>query len=481
MDRYKRLLSNTFIFALGTFGSKLMVYLVLPLVTSVLTTAEMGVADLLQQTGNLLLPLVSLGINNAIIRFGLDNANNPRQVFSGGVAALAVGYGVFLLIWPLAGYLFTALDYQAVADRLGLVYLFVLSSTTRSLFSNFVRSQKRVKLFAVDGMLSTALTLFFYLVFLLKLSRGIQGYIVAIVCADACSSLFLFFAAKLWQYFRISGIKWTLLSPMLRYCMPLIPSTVLWQITNVCSRYMITGTLGESASGLFAISNKLPTLIALVSTIFTEAWQISAISEQHSDSRGHFFSQVFAGYRSLIFTAASGLILICRPLMSFMVSKSFYDAWQFVPFLVMGTSFNCFVNFSGTVYMVEKRSVAMLATTVVGVVVNVLLNVFLVPVLGVQGSALATLAAYFTVFALRLVHMRRFFVMNWGLLPVLVNTLALLAQSLVLIAQPNHFYLYQVIIFLAIAVLNLSGLLATLKRLLPQKLAQKLFRSGSHE
>ena len=114
-------------------------------------------------------------------------------------------------------------------------------------------------------------------------------------------------------------------------------------------------------------------------TIFTEAWQISAISEQHSDSRAHFFSQVFAGYRALIFPAASGLIMICRPLMSFMVADSFFDAWQFVPFLVMGTSFNCFVNFSGTLYMVEKRSVAMLCTTVAGTFSSVQVRILIGP------------------------------------------------------------------------------------------------------
>ncbi|MFR1759779.1 MAG: lipopolysaccharide biosynthesis protein, partial [Christensenellaceae bacterium] len=83
MDKYKKLVSNTVIFAIGTFSSKLLVFLLMPLYTRVLSESDYGVVDLLMQTGNLLLPLVSLGINNAIIRFGLDKSSDSREVFTG--------------------------------------------------------------------------------------------------------------------------------------------------------------------------------------------------------------------------------------------------------------------------------------------------------------------------------------------------------------------------------------------------------------
>ena len=65
-------MTNTVIFAIGTFGSKLLVYFMLPLYTSALTAAEYSVTDLIAQTANLLSPLICLGTTNSIIRFGLD-------------------------------------------------------------------------------------------------------------------------------------------------------------------------------------------------------------------------------------------------------------------------------------------------------------------------------------------------------------------------------------------------------------------------
>lgn len=147
MDKYKKLVSNTVIFAIGTFSSKLLVFLLMPLYTRVLTESDYGVVDLLMQTGNLLLPLVSLGINNAIIRFGLDKSSDSREVFTGGLATLASGYAVFLVAYPLLRWALSLAGSAAITDNIGLIYLFVLLSTTRSLFASFVRSQERVRAF----------------------------------------------------------------------------------------------------------------------------------------------------------------------------------------------------------------------------------------------------------------------------------------------------------------------------------------------
>ena len=66
MNQYKRLLSNTFIFAVGTFSSKILVILMLRFYTGVLTQDEMGVADLIIKTTSILYPVVSLSIGQAV-------------------------------------------------------------------------------------------------------------------------------------------------------------------------------------------------------------------------------------------------------------------------------------------------------------------------------------------------------------------------------------------------------------------------------
>ena len=159
MDKYKRLFSNTLIFALGTFGSKILVFFLMPLYTHVLTDAEYGISDLLQQSANLLVPLVSFGITDAVIRFGLDRRVRNSEVLTVGVVTLLGGFVLLFLCYPLLK-LIPGLD-----DYTTLLCVFVMTSSLRLLFQQFVRAKGHIKLYAVDGILSTAMTLLFTIIF----------------------------------------------------------------------------------------------------------------------------------------------------------------------------------------------------------------------------------------------------------------------------------------------------------------------------
>lgn len=240
MDKYKRLFSNTLIFAIGTFGSKLLVFFLMPLYTNVLTDAEYGTSDLLQQSANLLVPLVSFGITDAVIRFGLDRKVPNSEVLSTGLLTLLGGYVLLFLCYPILTVI------PGLDGYTNLLCIFVITSSMRLLFQQFVRAKGHIKLYAVDGILSTALTLLFTIVFLLGFDWGVNGYLAAIVCADGCSCLFLLFNGRILQYFHPSHLRgcstW---KDMLRYSIPMIPNTVFWWVTTVSSRYIITAILGE--------------------------------------------------------------------------------------------------------------------------------------------------------------------------------------------------------------------------------------------
>ena len=96
MNKYKKLLSNTLIFGIGTFSSKVMVYLLMPLYTALLSKAEYSTADLITQAANLLMPLAAIGMYDGIFRFAIDAGDRKKEVFSSGITVLLAGSGLFL-------------------------------------------------------------------------------------------------------------------------------------------------------------------------------------------------------------------------------------------------------------------------------------------------------------------------------------------------------------------------------------------------
>lgn len=459
MNKYKKLLSNTIIFGIGTFGSKILVFLLMPLYTSVLKKSDFGIVDLIIQTSNLLIPIVSLGIANAVIRFGLDRSVKKIDVFSIGLVTILWGFGIFLILIPVLRRITYISDYTA------LIYIFVLMSCLRTLCSQFVRAKEYVRLYALDGVLSTITIIIFNVLFLVVLKLGITGYVLAIVISDLLSTIFLFFSANLKRYIKLKNINRDLAKAMLKYSIPLIPATIFWWITNVSNRFIVAYSLGSEANGLFAASYKIPTIVVLISNIFMDAWQMSAVSDDDKVSRARFFSKVFNVYQSVLFLCASGIVLFSKLITKILVSNAYYPSWRYIPFLVMATTFSCLVTFLGSVYMVEKKSILTLSTTVVGAVVNVILTFLLIQKYKVNGAAFATFISYLIVFLLRANNTKSFINIKWHVSKLLLNSIIVLCQSFIMIYEIKYWLIYQIIFVIAMLILNFGLIWNNTKKL----------------
>ena len=461
MDKYKRLASNTMIFAIGTFSSKMLTFFLTRLYTAVLSKAEYGVTDLIQQSGNLLLPLVTLGIVNAVVRFGLDKGVRKSDVFTTGLLAILGGTVLLVAISPLLGGISLLSGYE------WLLCLFVLMSSLRSLCAQFVRADNRVKLFAIDGILSTVTTIAFNVLYLVVLDWGIFGFIFSIVCSDALSVLFLFFTARLGQFIRVRALDRSVSKSMLKYAVPMIPNTVLWWITNVSDRYLVAHFCGEEFNGLYAAAYKIPSLIMLASGIFMDAWQISAVTEEKE--RDSFYSRVMSMYSSLLFLMASGIILCTRVIPHILFAPQYYEAWRYIPLLVIAMVFTCIVNFLGSIYMVEKKSVRSLVTAAISAAINVVLNLWWIPSYGVNGAAAATLVCYVAVFVIRLVDTRRYIRIQWNAVRFGECSLIVLAQTVVALLQWPLWWVWEIVLCAFTVLLCGKSVLSTAMHLLKRK------------
>ncbi len=452
MNRYKKLFSTTFILGIGTFSSKLLTFLLVPLYTHILTKGEYGIVDLLVQTANLLIPLVSLGINEAILRFGIDGETDHRTVFSTGFVTIVIGFSGFCLLYPAVGLI------PGVDGYTPWIYLFVLCSMLHYLCARFTKALGHVRLYAISGVLGTALTLGLDLLFLVVFKWGILGYILAIVLSDVGTILFLTVAARLYRYLRIKTVNTRDWKAMLTYSMPLIPTTVLWWITDVSDRYIVKAVVGAEANGLYAVSYKIPTIMILLCGIFMDAWQLSVLSEKSALERKDFFTKVFSMYQSVMFLAAGGLIVFAKVITTILVSDAFYDSWRYIPVLIIATVFSCLVTFLGSIYVVEKRSKSTLWTTLLGAGVNLVGNILVIPVWGVQGAALSTAFSYGLVFLIRAVHTHTLIPMRWDMPRFVFNFVTVCVQAAVMVLEVKGWMVIEAVLLVLLAAVNFRTL-----------------------
>ncbi len=460
MNKYRQLAFNTVIFAVSTFSSKLLVFFLMPLYTRVLTTTEYGVVDLIVQTANLLLPIVSLTMGSAVIRFALDKKYSKQAVFTVGVNMLLLGFAVLIIASPLLMLLEMIRGYEP------LVVLYVMTACGRTLCTQFVRGRKLVRLFAIDGVMSTLTTIIFNVLFLVVFKMGITGYVLATITADFISIAFLFFAGRLRKFYKPRQKLRRLYSEMLKYSVPLIPTKVSWWFTNVSDRYLVTYFVSAAANGLYAVGNRVPSVVILVSTIFIDSWQLSAVGEKEGAERDRFFSNVFNSYSSVVFIIAAGLIASSKIITRILVSESFFSSWQYIPFLVIATSLSCLVTFLGSVYTVHKKSMRTLSTSMLGSISNIAINLVMIPIWGVQGAAIATLISYLLVFIVRIVDTRQFIKIKINFLKFIPMIALILIEATIMVLDIKNSEIYAFAIAAFIAAVNFKEILSMATKLL---------------
>ena len=433
-DKYSKLAGNTLIFAISSFSSKLLTLIVQPFLTYAMAEiSDLGLSKILSQYANLLIPFVSMGMSNAIIRFGLDKGNSEKQVFTNGLLTILGGFGVLVLCWPVTQFL--------------------------------------------PDMAQYGLLIYIYVLYLVGFKWGANGYLLAIISGDFVSVLFLMFTGKLWDFIELKGINKTLWKQMLHFSLPMIPAQISFWIINASDLFFVRemcdgldGHSGDAWSGLLSTGYFLPTILTTLGLIFYDAWQLSAVTEE--EGRAKFFTQIFRTYSSVLFCCAAGIIWLCRPVMHVMKSNYYY-AWHFVPFLVLASTCSCFNQFMNSVYVVNKKSQRSMVTMMAGAISNCLMNYFFIKWWGPVGATYASFLGLGLVFTLRAMDAHGMIGMHVHPGRVLVNAAALVFEAFVLLAETPLYGLWTGIITALIILYNFSGVWAMARILLPKILGRR--------
>ena len=462
--KYSTLVSNTLLFAISNFSSKLLSFFIRPYLSYALDTPDiMGVSSLLQQATNLLIPVVSLGVAYAVIRFGLDKSINKDSVFVNGAATIGAGFCLLLLAMPLVRLIPNAAEY------LPFLYLCVLASCLRTLCTQFIRSRMLNRLVAIDGVLTTLSLLLYYLLFLSVLRMGATGFLLANALADLTSMVFVFFAGGCWRYCKPKRFDRGLWREMLRYCLPMIPASISFWIINASDMFFVQGMCEDYAGrsgnhwvGLLSAGYFLPQVITILGTIFYEAWQLSAVTEE--SERSAFFSKVFRVYAAVMFCCVAGVIWLCQPMMH-VFREDYFLGWQFVPFLTLASMCTCLNNFLNSVYVVYKRSTSSFYTMLVGAVVNLVLNFLFIRWFGPWGVTVASFISLLIVFLLRAYSTHGLLEIDFHPAWMLLN-LGLIFVEIAMLFKLEHWVVPVTVLTFAICLLNFREVFAMVEKLL---------------
>ncbi len=397
MSKYKELAKNTGIFALANFSSKILVFLLVPIYTRVLTTTEYGFYDLVYTTIQLLVPILTLNISEAVMRFLMKEDVSKKSVFSIAVLDIFIGSIAFALLL-LVNHLFSLSNLISQYS----IYIFVIfvSYTLNNFLIQFSKGIDKIGVTAVSGVISTAVMLAMNIILLVVFNWGLLGFFIANVCGYVIPCIYIVAKLRLWELIEIridKALQWE----MLYYDLPLILNILSWWVNNTSDRYIVTAIIGIQASAIISVAYKIPQILSTISAIFIQSWQISAIKIQEDKSDTTFVSNMLLYYNALLLIIASGIILFVKPISNILFGDSFYSAWALVPFLIISSLFNAISGYMGAIMGAKMDTKNIAKSALVGMVANIILNIVLTLLMGPQGITISTMIASFLIFYMR--------------------------------------------------------------------------------
>lgn len=411
MERWKKLGNNVLLMTIGSVGSKLITFLLVPLYTAVLSTQDYGISDLIITTVNLLSPVLTLTISEAVLRFALEKTTDKRQVFSTGLVVWGVGVILLICISPIIK-LIPSLEPYVMH-----FILYYISCTLYGLLVNFTMGIGKVSLYTITSILQTLILVTSNIVSLLVLKLGIEGYLFSFSISYFSAIIMLIFGGKIYQYW-LSPIKLRKnnIVNMLKYSIPIIPNTISWWVSNSSDKYILSAICGVTITGIYSVAYKIPTILSVVFGIFMSAWRLSAVDEFGSEESKKFYASVYRRLEGGLVCAAAGIILMSRVLARILFANDFFEAWIFVPVLVIAFMLHGLGEFWGSIYTSAQKTSALFYSSFTGAVVNIFLNILLIPQYSGMGAAIATLLSYLIILLFRMLHSKSIikFKINYG-------------------------------------------------------------------
>lgn len=424
-NKYSRLLGNSILFTIGNLGSKLITFLMLPLYTYKLTTEEFGATDLIQTTAGLLIPIIYLSIFDAVLRFGMEKNIDEKKILVNALSVTCVSSIVCIFL-------------TLILNLLGIHYsiylgIILIVQGFQNLFSQYAKAIGKVRLFAINGMLLSGLIAVFNIILLVIFSYGVQGFFMSMILANILSNIYLIMKLNIIKEIDINKFDLDELLKMLKFSIPLIPNSIAWWMTNTVSRYFVLFFIGVTANGIFAVANKIPALLSVVNSIFFQSWQLSAIEEYDSNDSNEFFSNIYKNYTQFLFLGASVIIAVIKPILKIVVSESFYVSWKYVPFLILAIVYSSLAGFLGQNYIAAKNTSQIFTTTIIGAILNIVLNILLLPIIGLQGAGISSAISFAVVWIYRQKNSQKFIQMDVNINNQIINSITILLQSLSLL------------------------------------------------
>ncbi|WP_430494467.1 oligosaccharide flippase family protein [Rossellomorea marisflavi] len=406
-----KLLENTVIYTIGNFLTKFIQFLLLPIYTYTLSASELGKFDLYNSIVLVLIPIITLQISDGVFRNLIDesNINQKIKITTNSIFGLFLNIGASLVVLVTVVLVTSRIEFNG---ELILWMVFLVLNIVFIYFQSLSRGLGKNKIFAFSGFINAIVMGLTALYFLIILDTGYFGLVIATIVSFSVSILFVAIGIQFFKLIDFKKIDFSVYKALLAYSAPLVPNFLSWWIINMSDRLLVNYFLGTSELGIYSIAYRLANILLFATTVFNLAWQESAILSFNSSEKNSYYSQVFNNYFKFLFSSIM-ILITAFPFIIGLFSESYHEAIFLIPYLLFSVAFSAFSSFFGSAFQSSKNTKEALSSSLIAGITNILLNITLLPLIGLVGAVISTMLSFLIMWIYRVVQTKKYFKISY--------------------------------------------------------------------
>ena len=396
--KYKIFAKQSILIFLANLFTGLSGIILLPILTRNLSIADYGLWVQLNVTISLIPIFIVMGLPSyAMIRFLAGEQN--KEKIQDGFYSIAFVILVISLLVSLLFFIFTGQISKILFNGNSLVVrllpLILIFSSLNILFQCFFITFQQIKVYSILLCLK-AITLILFISSFILLGKNILGATTGFLCNEFLFSLIAF--SIIFSEIGIIFPKFTELKEYLHLSIPTIPGTLSYWVVDSIDRYLIGILLSVSAVGYYSPGYSLGAIVVMIASPITSILT-SALSKSYNEKKEEEVKNLLEysiKYFSFIaIPSVIGLSLLSKPLLTILSTNDIANATYFItPFVAVGFLLLGLNNIIVNMIILKKKTKLIGLTWIIAALINLILNLFFIPIFGILGAAIATLIAY---------------------------------------------------------------------------------------
>jgi O-antigen/teichoic acid export membrane protein len=455
-DKIKQLTKDTAVYGISTIVGRFLNFLLVPLYTNLFLPKEYGIQSQVYVFISIFNVILLFGMDTAYMKYAvnLKNSDEDKNNFSTPyLTVMIVSFFICLLVIIFRNPIFSLLEIPPEYNYL-IFYtslILFLDSLTIIPFVK-LRIERKAKKFALFKILGILLNITLNYILIVQLKLGVEAIFISNLASSALTLILLF--PSIFKSFKII-IDLPILKKLLKFGLPFLPAGLSSIMIQGIDRPILTQLTDLRTSGIYSANYKLGIFMMLFVSMFQYAWQPFFFQNAQEKNIKHVFSKILT-----YFTIAGSLILIFLSLFIDDIVKfhilgrtimgpAFWNGLIIVPIILFGYLFNGIYYILSAGMFIEEKSSYVPIITGIGAAINIGVNFLLIPVWGIIGAALATLASYLVMAVAVYKITQGFYAINYEKGKVIKTLTLILIAGLVyyyLMYVHNLFFSYKILI-----------------------------------